>query len=105
MVALGFALGPVGKEKTHGHLQVSFWHSDTRTRLRLNCDSSSVLSIISVIMKLCLSTKPLLNGDSAPVTLTVIFMASHISKNSALANSPPLSVKHFSGAPKIWKNF
>ena len=50
-------------------------------------------------MKLCLSTRPFLNGDSAAVTFTVIFMASHISKNSALANSAPLSVKNVSGAP------
>ena len=57
-------------------------------RSRLNCDSSSGLCIISAIMKLCLSTKPLLNGDAAAVTFTVMFMASHISKNSALANSP-----------------
>ena len=53
-------------------------------------------------MNLCLSTKPLPNCDSAAVTFTVIFMASHISKNSALANSPPLSVKNFLSAPKIW---
>lgn len=32
MAALGFALGPVGKMKTHEHLQVRFWHLDTRIR-------------------------------------------------------------------------
>ena len=46
-------------------------------------------------MKLCLSTKPLLNGDSAAVTFTVIFMALHISKNPTYANSPRLLVKNF----------
>ena len=56
----------------------------------------------STIMKLCLSTKPLLNGDSAAVAFTVMFIALHISKNSALANSPPLLVKNFLGATKIW---
>ena len=56
----------------------------------------------SAIKKLCLSTKPLLNADSAPVTFTVMLMTLHISKNSALANSPPLSVEKFLGAPKIW---
>ena len=39
-------------------------------------------------MKLCFSTKPLLNGDSAAMTFTLMFMASHISKNSAIENSP-----------------
>ena len=52
-------------------------------------------------MKLCLSTRPLLNDDSAAVTFTVIFMASHISKYSAFANSPPLSVQNFSEEPNI----
>ena len=52
-------------------------------------------------MNLCLSTRPLLNGDSAAVTFTVIFMASHISKYSVFANSPPFSVKNFSEAPNI----
>ena len=28
--SFGFALEPVGKLKTHGRLQVSFWHSGTR---------------------------------------------------------------------------
>ena len=39
---------------------------------------------------------------TAAVTFTVIFMALHITKNSALTNSPPLSFKNFLGAPKIW---
>ena len=36
---------------------------------------------------LCLSTNPLLSGDLAAVTLTVMFMASHSFKNWLLANS------------------
>ena len=48
-----------------------------KTRSRLNCDSSSVLSIISVIMKLCLSTKPLLNADSAAVTFCLFLKILH----------------------------
>ena len=70
---------------------LAFRYQD-KARSRLKCDSSSVLSIISAIMKLCLSARPLLNGYSAAVTFTVIFMASHIFKNSALANSPPLQL-------------
>ena len=31
-----------------------------------------------------------------------MFVASHISENSALANSPPLSIKNSLGVPKIW---
>ena len=53
-------------------------------------------------MKLYLSTKPLLNSDSAAVTSTVMFMAVHIFENSALTKSPLVSVKNFLGAPKIW---
>ena len=56
----------------------------------------------SAIMKLCFSTKPLLNGDSAAMTFTLMFMASHISKNSALENSPQLPVQNPMGGPKIW---
>ena len=47
---------------------LAFRHQD-KARSRLNSDSSSFLSIMSAIMKLCLSTRPLLNGDSAAVTL------------------------------------
>ena len=36
------------------------------------------------------------------MTFTVIFMSSHISRNSVLTKFPPLSVKNFLGAPKIW---
>ena len=32
----------------------------------------------------------------------VMFMSSHVSKNSALANFLPLSVENYLGAPKIW---
>ena len=53
-------------------------------------------------MKLCFSTKPLLNGDSAAMTFTLMFMVSHISKNSALENSPQLPVQNSIGGPKIW---
>ena len=53
-------------------------------------------------MKLCFSTKQLQNGDSAAVTFTLMFMALHISKNSALANSPQLSLKNSMGGPKLW---
>ena len=43
------------------------------------CDSSNTLSIMSGMMKLCLSTSPLLNGDSAVVTLTVMLIDSAMS--------------------------
>ena len=56
---------------------------------------------MSAMIKLCLSTRPLLNGDSAAVTLTMIFIDSAISIKLLLANSPPLSVRNFSGAPYI----
>ena len=65
------------------------------------CDSSNTLFIMSAMVKLCLSTSPLLNGDSAAVTLTVMFIDSAISTNFETANSLPLSVKNFSGAPYI----
>ena len=48
-----------------------------------------------------LSTSPLLHGDSAAVTLTVIFIDSTMSINLELANSLLLSVKNFSGAAYI----
>ena len=57
---------------------------------------------MSAMMKLCLSTSPLLNSDLAAVTLTVIFIDSAISVNFELANSPLLSVKNISGAPYIY---
>ena len=50
-------------------------------------------------MRLCLSTNPLLQGDSAAVVLIVIPKLSHNWINSALANSPPLSVRNFSADP------
>ena len=54
------------------------------------------------MMKLYFSTKQLQNGDSAAVTFTLMFMASPISKNSALANSPQLSHKNSMGESKNW---
>ena len=83
---------------------LAFIHQD-KARSRIICDSSSVLSIISAIITFCFSTKPLLNGGSAAVTFTVIFMAVNISKNSALANSPPLSVKICQVHQKFGSNF
>ena len=65
------------------------------------CDSSKSLSIMSTMMKLCLSTNLLLNSDSAAVTLTVIFIDPAISINFELPDSPPFTVKNFSGAPYI----
>ena len=62
------------------------------------CDSSNTLSILSAMMKLYLSTSQLLNGDSAAVTLTVMFIDSAISINFELTNSPLLSVKNVSVA-------
>ena len=100
MVALGFAQGLVGKVKTHVSGFLAFRHEDN-ARSRLNCDSSSVLSIIFMIMKLCCSTKPLLNAGSAAVTFPVMFMGLHVSKNAALAFSPPFSGKHLMAAPKF----
>ena len=73
-------------------------HANVKSMSRC-CDSSKTLSIMSAMMKFCLSTNPLLNGDSAAVTLTVMFIHSAISIDFELANSQPLSVKHFSDAP------
>ena len=100
MVALGFAQGLVGKVKTHVSGFLAFRLED-KARSRLNCDSSSVLSIIFMIMKLCCSTKPLLNAGSAAVTFPVMFMGLHVSKNAALAFSPPFSGKNLMAAPKF----
>ena len=43
---------------------LAFRHQD-KARSRLNCDSSGVLFIMSAIMKLCFSARPLPSGDSA----------------------------------------
>ena len=56
---------------------------------------------MSTMMKLCIPTSPLLNGDLAAVTLTVIFIDSAISINFELASSPLLPVKNFLDAPYI----
>ena len=64
-------------------------------------DSSNALSIMPAMMKLCLQFIPLLNDDSAAVTLTVIFKDSVISINFKVTNSLLLSVKYFSGASNI----
>ena len=68
---------------------------------RSSCWSSRILSSIFAIIMLYLSTNQLLNGDSAAVIWTVMFMVLHISTNWLLANSPLLPVKNFSGAPWI----
>ena len=75
----------------------AFNHHD-KAITRSSCWSSRIMSSIFAIIMLFLSTNPFC-WVSAAVTLTVMFMASHITKNWLLANSPPLSVKIFSGAP------
>ena len=73
-------------------------HQDT-AKSGWHCVSSRTLFNMSASTRLCLSMSPLLHGASAAIVLTVIPKDSAISMNFALANSPPLSVKNFSGAP------
>ena len=61
--------------------------------------SAQILPIMWARVWLFLSTTPLLQGDSAAVGCTIIPRWSAISKNSLLANSPPLSVRNFWGLP------
>ena len=61
--------------------------------------SPKTLSSISASTKLYCSMRPLLQGDSPVVVFTVIQRDSAISMNLLSANSPPLSVKNFSGTP------
>ena len=63
----------------------AFKHHD-KGKSKSSCWSSGILSCILAVIMLCHSTNAILNGDSAEVTLTFMFMASHISKNWLLAN-------------------
>ena len=60
-------------------------------------DSSRTLCNISPIIKLCLSTKPFLNGAFAVLSLNTILINFHISIKSEFANSPRLSDKFYYG--------
>ena len=73
-------------------------HQDN-SRSGWHCVSSRTLFNMLASTRLCLSMSPLLHGASAAVVLTEITKDSALSMNFALANSPPLSVKNFSGAP------
>ena len=75
-------------------------HANVKSMSRC-CDSSNTLSIMSAMIKLCLSTSTLLNSDSAAVTLTVMLIDFAISINFEFVNSLSLSVKDFSGASYI----
>ena len=61
--------------------------------------SPKTLSSISTSTKLYRSMRPLLQEDWPAVVFTAIPRDSAISMNLLSANSPPLSVKNFSGAP------
>ena len=63
--------------------------------------SAPILSSIDFNVALCLSTRPLLHGLSALVFITRIFIASAICISCSFANSRPLSLRNFSGAPKM----
>ena len=65
-----------------------------------SCDSSNTLSITSTIMRFCLWTSLLLNGDSVAVTLAAVFMDSVISINFELTILC-LFVNNLSVAPYI----
>lgn len=55
------------------------------------------LSSKSARIKLCLSTMPLLNGDSAFVVLIIIPRFSHMFVNMLLVKPPPLSARNLFG--------
>ena len=61
--------------------------------------SPKTLSSISTSTKLYRSMRPLLQEDWPAVVFTAIPRDSAISMNLLSANSPPLSVKNFSGTP------
>ena len=66
-----------------------------------NLLSAITLWSISANTPLCRSTKPLLQGLSAEVFIMRMFIDSASSIKLAFANSPPLSLRNFSGGPKI----
>ena len=84
--------------KKHVCFLVSFWHLDTMPMLNPCRDVWLYFFHLwwSFFFQL------VHYGDSAAVTLIVIFIDSAISINFELANSLPLSVKNFSGAPYIF---
>ena len=58
---------------------------------------------MSASIRLYLSTKPLLHGNSAAVVLMRIRKLSHILVNVELVNSPQLSVRNLAGDPNTDK--
>lgn len=51
------------------------------------------------MIRLCLSSKLLLNIDSAAVTLNTVFINLYVSKDYEFANLTPWSVRNLSVAP------
>ena len=68
-----------------------------KTSLKSVRMSSNALSNISEMIRLCCSIYSVLNGDSAAVVMTLMFIDSLISRNLLFENSPPLSVRNFFG--------
>ena len=73
-------------------------HQETATS-KSHWVSSKTLSSLSASIRLCLSTKPLLHGDSAAVVWMTIPKLLHMLVNVLLANSPPLSVRNLPSDP------
>ena len=73
--------------------------AQARARSKSQLFSCRILSIISDRIGLWRSTKPLLQGDSAAVVLTVIPKLLHNCINLLFANYPAVSVRNFSAEP------
>lgn len=57
------------------------------------------------MIRLCLSSKSLLNIDSAAVTLNTVFINFYVSKDYEFANLTPWSVRNLSVAPSTCIQF
>ena len=73
-------------------------HQETATS-KSHWVSSKTLSSLSGSIRLCLSTKPLLHGDSAAVVWMAIPKLLHMLVNVLLANWPPLSGRNLCSDP------
>ena len=70
----------------------------------LSVASAKMRSNISTRMKFCLSSRPLLHGDSALANMKSMLMTSHILRTLSLANFPPIQVRQYT-LIHIWNIF
>ena len=67
----------------------------------LSIASAKMRSNISTRMKFCLSSRPLLHGDSALANMKSMLMTSHILRTLSLANFPPIQVRQYTLVDRI----